>query len=189
MIVKCFSRENHHFRASKKVKYTIIKKKIRHSLYSVMRNSLTKIFLLSVLQLIAGAVQNHEPSRQSESNAPANSDSQRASRALPTIQTSLKRELVLEKHARSVSKNEHDITRAAHDITEIGETNYEKTKLIYLWLTENISYDKSEEGSRPKEESTRPGNVIISKTAASVGFAGLAEAFGNADLKFCMTLA
>ena len=186
MIVKCFPRENHHFRASKKVKYTIIKKKFRHSLYSVMRNSLTKKFLLSVLQLIAGAVQNHEPSRQSESNAPANSDSQRASRALPTIQTSLKRELVLvlEKHARSVSKNEHDITRAAHDITEIGETNYEKTKLIYLWLTENISYDKSQEGFRKmEEESTRPENVIISKTAASAGFAKLAEAFGNADLK------
>ena len=81
--------------------------------------------------------------------------------------------------------NETDISdpkllKLALTITKIAKTDFEKVKLIYIWITHNISYDVHSYNNKTiNVNKATPKTVLKTKLAACGGFANLFAALGK----------
>lgn len=86
---------------------------------------------------------------------------------------------VIDQYARNVPKSaEKNIPALASYLERVADTDLEKTRAIFVWLTDNISYDDAGYNSKSYGDLS-PEGVLKSKRAVCSGFSRLFVALGE----------
>ena len=83
----------------------------------------------------------------------------------------------LYKHAMSV-KNDGNIVKIADNLVKIAKSEYERAKLVYMWLGENLKYDleSCKKGKIPNQSAEA---VLRSGKSVCAGFSTLGKQIGQ----------